>query len=187
MSQDNANIGMSVSAQVDKNAVSDIGALGFNNNYTVTCVGADGNVKWVENFENIFVTTGLNHVLDVVLRGTAQATDWYVGLKNAGAPLPGDTLASTGNAWAELTGYSESARPTLTVANPAASASLSTSSAASYSITSTLSVAGIFLADGGTKGSTADLLLAAGDFASAKSVENGDTLNVNITFNATSS
>ena len=68
--------------------------IGLANYWKVTCLDADGNVKWEENKKNIIVTAGLNHILDTQFHATTQVTTWYIGLKGAGTPIAANTMAS---------------------------------------------------------------------------------------------
>lgn len=142
--------------------------------YHVECVGADGKVKWTEDFDNLVTTEGKNYLLDAGLRAQTQLTAWYVGLKGTGAAAIGDTLASHAT-WSEVTPYAGN-RLALTVANPTAAGVLSSSSATAYSINATSTVYGCFICSVNT--GTSGKLYSAGDFAASKAVSSGDTLNV---------
>lgn len=141
--------------------------------YKVECFDSNGNKKWEETFENTVTTEGKNSVLDVYFDAATAITTWYLGLKGTGSAAAGDTLASHAG-WSEVTPYSGN-RPSITWGEPS-SASLAASSAVSYTINATATVAGAFIcsAASGTTGT----LYSAGDFAASKSVTSGDTLNV---------
>lgn len=150
------------------------------------CIDKHGNVKWQDGFWNLVVDEGLNELLDRLVKNVPANVLWYVGLKDTGTVDNSDTMASH-SAWAELSAiYSEGTRPAFTagsISNPQASRATVDNSAAkaSFSITSTDDVYGAFLTDNSTKGGATGTLYGAGDFAAARSVENGDTLNVQIT------
>lgn len=147
--------------------------------YRVECVGADGKVKWVEEFHNTVTTEGKNSLLDVYFDAATQITTWYLGLKGAGAAAAGDTLASHAG-WSEVNPYAGN-RPSITFGEPS-SGSLAASSAVSYSCNGSATVAGAFIcsAASGTTGT----LYSAGDFSGSRSVVSGDTLNVTPTVTA---
>ena len=44
--------------------------------YTVTCVGADGQVKWADTFNNTVVTVGKALLLNAMFAGTTPITTW---------------------------------------------------------------------------------------------------------------
>jgi len=145
-------------------------------------VGPDGKLKWVEQFENIVVNEGLNHLLDSALAGQTQITSWYVGLKGSGMPAAADTMGSHAT-WSEDQNYSEANRPTWTPNGAASGQSVSNSNAkATFSINATTTIYGAFLTSNNTKGGTTGKLYAAGNFASAKSLSAGDQLLVTATF-----
>ena len=155
--------------------------LGLANYWKVTCLDKDGNIKWEENEKNIIVTAGLNHVLDVEFHATTQVTTWYIGLKAAGTPIAADTMASH-SSWAEITDYSGNRKEWTEGA--ASSGSMTNSSSVDFSITGTATVAGAFLNTAAT--GTAGTLYGVVDFSSARSVINGDTLQVTVTVTAAS-
>jgi len=155
--------------------------FGVGGYFEVTCYNPDGRVKWRDFAKNIVVNGGLDHILDVVFHGTTPVSPWYVGLKNSGSPAAGDTLASH-SGWTENSNYSDNRKE---FNEAAASGQSITNSAnkASFSITSdSQSIAGAFLcsAASGTSGT----LICVADFSSAKSCDNGDTLEVTYTVSA---
>jgi hypothetical protein len=72
-------------------------------------------------------------------------------------------------------------RPAITFGTTAAGSN--TAAAVSYSITASATVAGAFVAS--VNSGTSGKLYSAGDFAAARSVVSGDTLNVTLTVSAT--
>lgn len=154
--------------------------------YKVECFGADGLLKWIEEFDNIVVTAGLNKLLDATLKTGLASPLWYVGLvNNAGwtAYAAGDIMSShTG--WAEGTPYSNATRPAFTPGTISAGSVDNSASKAVFNINATLTVRGCFMADENTKGGTTGTLYGEGDFTAARSVLSGDTLNVTVTATA---
>ena len=155
--------------------------LGLANYWKVTCLDKDGNIKWEENRKNLIATAGLNHILDVQFHATTQVTTWYIGLKGAGSAAAGDTMASH-SGWAELAGYSGNRKEWTEGA--ASSGSMTNSSSVDFAITGTATVAGAFLNTAAT--GTGGTLYGVVDFSSARSVINGDTLQVTVTVTAAS-
>ena len=155
--------------------------LGLANYWKVTCLDKDGNIKWEENEKNIIVTAGLNHVLDVQFHATTQVTAWYIGLKAAGSAAAGDTMASH-SGWAELTGYAGNRKEWTEGA--ASSGSMTNSSSVDFAVNATATVAGAFLNTEAT--GTGGTLYGVVDFSSARSVIDGDTLQVTVTVTAAS-
>ena len=154
--------------------------------FTFECYDKDGKLKWTAESKNLVVNVGLQYMAGTALDGaTARITSWYIGLYGAGAsntPAASDTLASHAG-WTEITPYSGN-RPAATfAAATTANPSVVTNSAskASYSITSTATVGGAFLANAAS--GTSGTLFSASDFTGGdRSVVNGDTLQVTYTF-----
>jgi len=154
--------------------------------YFFECYDKDGNLKWTDTAKNTVVSTGLQNMCGVGLDGTTtRYTTWYVGLKGAGTVLPGNTLASHG--WTEFaagTDYTGS-RPLFipnTVATTATPSQVTNSSSkAPFSILTSITVAGALLCSVST--GTSGILFSAGDFATPRTVANGDTLQVTYQFN----
>lgn len=160
--------------------------------YRAECLDAQGNVKWVEEFDNLVTTQGKNHLLDHGLNGPASAVTTRMSFIN-NTPTPAIVI---GDNYQTHAGFTEigtgviAARgsPNFTVA--ASAGAKATSGAVSASIAGTGVVAGVAinLAVGTATnlGTVADvtagyILYSAGTFATAKSVSNGDTLNVTYT------
>ena len=143
---------------------------------------------WADVIHNIITTVGANDLLDKYLKGSAYTQTIRMGLKGTGTAVIGDTQASHA-AWLEqglanapvYTGN----RPSITMG--AAAAKSSVSPAQAFAITSTGTVFGCFINNGGsaTKDDTTGILFSAGDFSGgSKAVVNLDTLNVTYTLNA---
>lgn len=155
---------------------------GFFAVYSVECRDKDGNLKWTDEFRNLITTVGKNRILDWTLKSSnGGVPTWYVGLKNTGSPAAGDTMASHAG-WTENTTYSNATRPSFTPGTIASGAVDNSASKAAFTINGTTTIFGAFVVDNNTKGGTTGTLLSAGDFASSKAVESGDTLNVTVTF-----
>lgn len=158
--------------------------------FTVECIGADGNVKWTDEFPNVVTTVGKNLALDTYLAGSAYTVVGpFMGLISsvsyAAGPVAADTMAShTGWTEAGATNAPTYTSPRKTAAWSAASAgSKSLSSALSFAITGTGTVKGAFLVYGSGAVSTIDntsgTLYSAGLFSGGdRAVINGDTINV---------
>ena len=162
--------------------------MAINGYYHAVCYGADGQIKWEAPIENLVTTVGQNLTLDTIL-GNSAAGAVVMGLKGTGTAIAADTQASHAS-WLEVGGTNAPAysgnRPTPSF-SAASAGSKTTSSAVSFSITSTGTVAGCFINIGGsaTKDSTTGTLFSAGDFSSSKAVVNGDTIAVSYTLTLT--
>lgn len=146
--------------------------------YEVECLGPDGQVKWVERYENLVTTVGKTDIIDKYFKGAAYTAGWFLGLKGTGTPAAGDTLASHAT-WSEVNPYTGN-RPGITFGTTTGGSN--TATAVSYAITGSATVAGAFVCTAAT--GTSGTLYSAGDFAAARSVLSGDTLNVTLTVSA---
>jgi len=155
--------------------------------YTVECFN-NGQLKWKDDIHNLVTTVGKNLTMDTVL-GNSAAGAVVMGLKGTGTAVVADTQASHAS-WLEV-GLANAPtytgnRPTPTFSAASAGAK-TTSSAVTFAITSSGTVAGCFINIGGsaTKDSTTGTLFSAGDFtAGSKTVTSGDTLSVTYTATA---
>lgn len=149
--------------------------------FEAVCFRPDGSIRWKNIAHNLITNAGLDHILDVVLHGSTQITTWYVGLKNTGNPAAGDTLSSHGG-WTENAEYTGT-RPEYVEAASSSQSITNSANKASFAITSdSQSIYGAFICSAAS-GTTGTLLCVA-NFSSAKSADNGDTLEVTYTISA---
>jgi hypothetical protein len=170
-------------AGMDWLGITDPHVVKMKHRWHIECVGPDGVVKWVEEFDNIVVTAGKDKYLDATVKtGLAPTPAWYVGLKDTGTPVAADIMSSH-SSWATITPYSNATDPTYNVSgNSIASGVLSNSvNKAVFNCNATDDVYGAFIKSDNTKGGTTGTLLCVGDFAALRSVVNLDTLNVQVT------
>lgn len=153
--------------------------------YKLECFDKNGKLKWKDGFENIVVTTGRNQYLDATLKTGVTSPTWFVGLKDAVPAIAADTIASHAG-WLELVPYSNTTRPQFVLGTIANGSVDNVASKAVFSINATATVGGAFLASNNVKNGTTGILLGAGEFASARGVISGDTLNVTVTCSITS-
>lgn len=145
-------------------------------------------VRFMNSFPNLVTTVGKNDILDKYLKGSTYTQTLVMGLCGTGTKAAGDTQASHGG-WSEVGGTNAPAytgnRPAITMGS--ASSGVSTSPSTAYAITSSGTVAGCFMNNGGsaTKDNTTGVLFSAGDFTGgSQAVNNLDTLNVVYTLTA---
>lgn len=145
-------------------------------------------VAWERVDTNLVTNVGRNDILDKYWRGSGYTQTVVMGLKGTGTVAAADTQASHAG-WSEV-GLANA--PTYTgnrkaVTMNAASSQSSVSPQQTYAITSTGTVAGMFMNNGGsaTIDNTTGTLTSAVDFTGgSQAVNNGDTLLVTYTFNA---
>jgi hypothetical protein len=148
--------------------------------HTFECFGADGTLKWREEVDNLVVTEGLNALITNTFKTIPGSVTWYVGLKLAGSVAAGDVMNSHAG-WTESSAYSEANRQTLTLGTVASGSVDNSASKATFSINGTATIAGAFVTSNNTKGGTTGTLYGATDFAAARSVISGDSLQVTAT------
>lgn len=156
--------------------------------WEIECLDADGNQKWVETIDNLVVDVGLNEILDKFFKGSAYTAAHYVGLVS-GTPTiaAGDTMSSHAG-WTEPVPYSNGTRPSFTPGTVASKSVDNSASKAVFNCNGSGTIGGAFLSTNSTKSGTTGILISAGAFSGGnKTVANGDTLNVQITYTASSS
>jgi hypothetical protein len=147
---------------------------------TFTCRDKDGNIKWVEEIENITTNVGLADMVTQYWKGAAYTGSFFVGLKNTGSPASTDTMASHAG-WTENAGYSNANRPTLTlgaVTGTTTAAVDNVASLAVFNINAGGTIFGAFIVTNNTKSGTTGTLVGAADFGASRAVISGDTLSV---------
>lgn len=156
--------------------------------FRVECVGADGQVKWVEETHNLVVNEGLQDMNTKYFKGVAYTAGFFLGLitgpGSSTTYSANDTLAVHGG-WTEFTNYSGARKAmtfgTATTADP--SVIDNAASPAQFSIVAPGgTVAGAFLCTVGS--GPIGVLFSEADFQSPgdRVVVGGDTLNVTYTF-----
>lgn len=154
-----------------------IGSPAFKNVYRCECFDSAGNLKWVEERENLVTNAGLDDVLDKYFKGSAYTASHFVGLKEAGAIAAGDTLASHVG-WLENTAYTGN-RQALTLGAVSGQSVDNSASQASFTFTGAATIAGVFIAT--VASGTVGVLYGAVDFGASRSVALNDVLNVTCT------
>lgn len=147
-------------------------------------------VAWERESPNLITNVGRADMNDKFWRGSGYTQTVVMGLKGVGAAAVGDTQASHAG-WLEqglanAPTYTGSRKAVTMGAASVANPSVSVSPQQSYAITSTGTVAGMFMNNGGsaTVDNTTGVLVSATDFTGGnEAVNNLDTLNVTYTFN----
>lgn len=142
---------------------------------------------WERVDANLVTNVGRNDILDKYWRGSTYTQTVVMGLAGAGTKAAADTQASHAG-WLEVGGANAPAytgnRKAVTMG--AASAQSSVSPQQTYAITSTGTVSGLFMNNGGsaTKDDTTGVLVSAVNFTGGdEAVNNLDSLLVTYTFN----
>lgn len=155
--------------------------------YRVEAFDKHGNLKWVDEFDNLVVTVGLNDSLTQHFKGSSYTAAWYVGLTD-GTPTfaAGDTMDGAHAGWTEVTAYDEAVRQTLTLGAVAAGSVDNSASKATFTIsTNSTTVGGCFIVTNSTKGGATGTLYSGGAFSAGdKSLDDDDTLAVTVTLTA---
>jgi hypothetical protein len=153
------------------------------NHWRWECRDKHGKLKWVEEYDNLVTTAGLNDIINQYFKGSAYTAAWYIGLISASPTVnAADTLASH-SGWTEVTAYDESVRQTLTLGTASGGSASNTASKARFTIsTDGTAFGGGFLATNSTKGGTTGTLYGVGAFGGGdKTLSDGDTVDVTVT------
>lgn len=148
-------------------------------------IGANGEVKYTEEFHNDITNAGKNSLLDVYFRNQTQIATWYFGLvDNSGwtAFAAGDTMGSHAG-WNEFTTYSDSTRIAW-APDAAASQSITNSSVSTFNINGSGTLKGIFVTSGSAKSGTTGTLWSTAAFTSTVAVTSGDQIKITYAVNA---
>jgi len=166
----------------------------FGGVFKVTCFGADGALKWSDEFPNLVVNEGLQYLNTQFFKGVTYSAAWYLGLVNASPSptyAPTDSLVSGHPGWVEFINYSELTRVGV-LFNAATNAGPSVISNAGVPSVFTVNgiggtVAGAFLSTNNVKSGVTGTLFSEANFVGGNKVVNAtDTLNVTYTFSAAS-
>lgn len=157
--------------------------------YHVVARNPQGDVKWIDEFNNLVVDAGLDDSLDKHLKGSTYTAAWYVGLTD-GTPTPaaGDTMSSHAG-WTEVTAYDEATRESLVLGTVSSKSVDNSASPAQFTISANgTTVGGCFICSVSTKGDNTGILYGVGAFtAGDKTLDDNDTLDVTVTFTAAAS
>lgn len=130
---------------------------------------------------NLVTTAGLNHTLSASLPNGA----WFVGQKGAGAVSASDTMASHG-AWSELTDYTQTTRPALTLSTPSGGSANNAAGPAIFTApTGGMTFTGWFVANSSGKGGTTGTLYSAANHTAPQAILEGSALRQTLTATAT--
>lgn len=128
---------------------------------------------------NLVPFEGLNHMLNVTLKGATPAPAWYIGLfKGDYTPTHAITAAQLPAQATEATGYSAATRVQF-VPGAVVNGSVNNSAAlAEFAFTAAETVMGAFISSAPAKGATTGVLLSVVRFPSPKVQEAGSILRV---------
>lgn len=147
----------------------------------------DGKVVDSEVVHNLLPTEGINHMLNVVFKGGAQVTTWYVALYEGNyTPLSTDTAATFPAAAVECTTYAEATRVEWVEGAIAAGAVNNSAARAEFTSNALKTVYGGFITSLSTKGGTTGTLISVVRFSSPKPFESDSVLRVTGGFTMTS-
>lgn len=151
--------------------------------FTVDVNGGDKGIA-----PNLVVNEGLTDLLKVYFQSGSQATGFYLAPFSGNvAPVATLTAANFTSTQTEFTDYSQSARVAWTPPGTAISSPSidNTASPATFSVNAdSKTVWGFGLLTAQAKSATTGVLVAAAQFSTSKSVNDGDSLNASYSFTA---
>ena len=161
--------------------------IGLGTHYIIEARDPQGNLKWVDEFDNLVTTAGLNVSLTQTFVAASAVPDWHVGV-TTGSPVfsASDTMAGHAG-WTESALYSESLLQTLTLGSVAGGTVNNTGTKAVFTINAdATTIGGAFVTTASAKGATTGTLYGGGAFvAGTKTLDNLDTLSILVTLTAT--
>jgi hypothetical protein len=163
------------------------GGIDLSTHYVIEARDPQGNLKWVDEFDNLVTTAGLNVSLTQTFLSASAAPDWHVGV-TTGSPVfaASDTMAGHAG-WTESALYDESLLQTLTLGSVSNGSVSNTASKAVFTISANATpIGGAFVTTASAKGATTGTLYGGGAFvAGTKTLDDGDSLSVTCTLTAT--
>ena len=158
-------------------------------------VGVEYSIEIVRNgtvidtfkFHNLVPEEGLNHIVNVVLKGAAQTSQWFLGLFEGNYnPHTTDRAATIPQAATECVNYLPTDRPQLLTGETVGGVADNSASRAEFTFASARTVYGAFITPSRVKGSATGPLLSIARFPTPKNVEADDSLRVSASFTARS-
>lgn len=142
------------------------------------CRDPEGNIKWIDEGENVVVNEGIDYILGTAILDSATL---YIGLFTA-SPTPLATWTMTNAGGAEAAGYDEATRVSWGQ-DAAASQAVTNSTAAAFTMDGVdTSIGGAFVTTNNVKDGTTGTLIAGKAFTGGnKTVADNDTLEVTYT------
>lgn len=143
-----------------------------------------GNVLGEYDFNNDITNVGKNYILETMFHDGTQiaSSAWCIGLISSSgysALAAADTMASH-SGWTEFTGYSQSTRVAW-APGAAASQLITNGTPATFDITGSGTLKGVFITSQNTKSGTSGTLWATALFAADVPVNNGDQIKITYT------
>ncbi len=152
-----------------------------------------GELLWTLEVPNLVTLEGLNEVLQQFWKGAAYTAAFFVGIVDVAgftAFANTDTAAQIGgtNAWTEISAYSQTTRPALTLGSVSGQSVDNTAAPATFTMTSAKTIKGAFISTSSVKTGTGGKLISEAAFTGGNEgpLAIGDTLKVSSTLTAAS-
>lgn len=130
-------------------------------------------------YHNLVPYEGLNHLLNVALKGLTPVTSWFVGIYEGDyTPDTSVTAATLGGLATECTAYSESTRRPFVPGTVASGSVDNAASLAEFTFNAGKTVHGSFLTSASAKGATSGVLLSVVRFPSPQVMASGSKLSI---------
>ncbi len=148
--------------------------------FILEVIHEDGTTEHQE-FPNGITNEGKNYILDTMFNSQTQIAQsaWCIGLiSNSGTPTLAATDTMASHLWTEMVAYSQSTRVAWGPGN-ASSQQVTNASAATFDITGTDTLYGVFMTSNNTKGGSSGVpLWTTAAFASTIPVTSGDQIKI---------
>ena len=129
-------------------------------------------------FKNAATTAGLNHMLGVTFNNVSAIGAWYFGLIDGAtfSTVSANDVMNSHAGWTENQNYSGN-RPQWTIGT-ITGGQAPTGTAATFAMTATTTIQGIFVTSSNTKGGTTGTMWATAVEGTPRNVSNGQSLQV---------
>lgn len=147
--------------------------------YWVEKISSAGVITREGPFHNLVPIEGLNHMLNVTLKGLSQVPTWYIGLfEGEYTPTPDVTAATLPGLATECTAYNPATRVEFQEGTVSGGSADNAAALAEFTFTAGKTVRGSFISSASSKGSTSGVLLSVVRFSSPKTFGVGDVMRV---------
>ncbi|MCY1225192.1 hypothetical protein D9M72_373820 [compost metagenome] len=130
-------------------------------------------------FHNLVPFEGLNHMLNVTLKGLSQVPTWYIGLFEGDyTPTPDVTAATLPALATECTAYNPATRVEFQEGTVSGGSVDNAAALAEFTFTAGKTVRGSFISSASSKASTSGVLLSVVRFPSPQVMAAGSKLSI---------
>lgn len=147
--------------------------------YQVAVRKPDGRLEQQETVHNVVPDVALDYILGILLKNSAVHAAWYIAIYEGTYTPDGDeTMATLPTDATECTAYDEATRVAFTPGTVSGGAVDNQDSTAAFTMSAAKTVRGAYITNIAAKSSTSGIPLSVVQFASAKTLADGDELDI---------